>query len=68
MTIRNDFFIEEEECFTIGIFNQEVPGGLQFTCSDGIDATNFFCEHTICIEDDDGKHVDFMHLPLYILM
>ena len=58
VNIRNDFVIEEEECFTIGIFNEEVPDSVQFTCNDEDDATNFFCQHTICIEDDDGEYID----------
>ena len=52
VNIRNDFIIEEEECFTLRAFIQE---GSDFTCNDGTDATNFFCQTTICIEDDDGK-------------
>ena len=52
--IRNDFFIEDEECFTIRIYAVDVPGRLElFQCNEG--GTNFFCEHTICIQDDDGK-------------
>ena len=51
--IRNDFVIEEEECFTINLSN---IGDAPFLCNDdGATATNFFCSHTICIEDDDGK-------------
>ena len=52
IAIRNDFIPEEEECFSIRIddYNE------LFTCDrDGINSTNYFCENTICIEDDDGK-------------
>ena len=58
VNIRNDFVIEEEECFTIGIFNEELSYSVPFTCNDEDDATNFFCVQTICIEDDDGEYID----------
>ena len=55
--IRRDFVPEEEECFTIRIFPVDVPGRRElFTCNeDGAGAVNYFCEHTICIEDEDGE-------------
>ena len=53
--IRDDFIVEDEECFTIRVTFEGIPGRAEFTCDDGAGATNFFCEHTICIEDDDGK-------------
>ena len=55
--IRNDFVPEDRECFTLRIFPVDVPGRRElFTCNgDGIGADNYFCEHTICIEDNDGK-------------
>ena len=48
--IINDVIPEGEECYSISIS----PGGFsslrdEFTCSD---EEGFFCEHTICIEDD----------------
>ena len=53
ITIRNDVIPEEEECFSIQINPAEF--GL-FTCNrDGTNSTNYYCDHTICIEDDDGK-------------
>lgn len=53
--IRNDFLIEDEECFLIRLMSADVANSAQFTCNDDESgATNFFCEHTICIEDDDG--------------
>ena len=54
--IRNDFFIEDEECFTIRIYAVDVPGRLElFRCNE--EGPNFFCKHTICIQDDDGKNL-----------
>ena len=55
--IRNDLRAEEEECFTIRIFPVDVPGRRElFECYEDEDGqTNFFCETTICIEDDDGR-------------
>ena len=57
--IRNDFRPEEVECFTIRIFQVDVPGRPElFLCNeDGVGATNYFCETEICIEDDDGKRL-----------
>ena len=57
VSIRNEFNIEEEECFTINILPIDVPGRTQlFSCNeDSIGATNYFCKHTICITDDDGE-------------
>ena len=52
--IRNDFRVEDQECFTIRIFPVDVEGRRElFVCNE--DATNYFCEAEICIEDDDGK-------------
>ena len=55
--IRNDLIPEEIECYTIRIFPVDVPGRRKlFTCNeDNAGADSYFCEHTICIEDDDGK-------------
>ena len=53
--IRNDFRIEERECFTIQIFSGGTSNN--FSCNeDTTNATDLFCLHTICIEDDDGKY------------
>ena len=58
--IRNDFIPEDEECYSIQISFIDVPGVMfLFTC-DIVDTSStppksFFCEHTICIEDDDGN-------------
>ena len=55
--IRNDIIPEEIECYTILIFSVDIPGRREiFTCNeDNAGADSYFCEHTICIEDDDGK-------------
>ena len=55
--ISNDLIPEEIECYTIRIFPVDVPGRRElFTCNeDNAGADSYFCEHTICIEDDDGK-------------
>ena len=57
IAIRNDLISEETECFTIGIFPVDVPGRKElFTCyEDSAGADSYFCDHTICIEDDDGR-------------
>lgn len=54
-TILTDFIPEEEECFSLRIYPSYYPGikGL-FVCNDD-PAFNYFCEHTICIEDYGGK-------------
>ena len=54
--IKNDLIPEEKECFTIIIFPVDVPGRKTvFRCNEDIaGADSYFCEHTICIEDDDG--------------
>ena len=55
--IRNDFIPEEKKCFTIGIFPVDIPGRRElFTCNeDSAGTDSYYFEHTICIEDDDGK-------------
>ena len=55
--IRNDFRPEDRECFTIRIVPVDFPDRRErFTCNeDGEGADNHFCEHTICIEDDDDS-------------
>ena len=57
VNIRNDFLIEEEECFTINIFPIDFNS---FTCND--EAESHFCSHTICIEDNDGTYVSVSNL------
>ena len=58
--IINDFIPEDEECFTIQISPIDIPGLRELFMCDFVDMsttppTNYFCEHTICIKDDDGK-------------
>ena len=67
--IRNDLRPENEECFTIRIFQVDLPGRYGgFYCNDGYGATNFFCKTTICICDDDGRLVmQYFNLIITIL-
>ena len=56
--VRNDFRPEDDECFTFGIFTTDITGAreLLFSCNDDEDmADTFFCLHTICITNDDGR-------------
>ena len=58
--IVNDFIPEDEECFTIQISPIDIPGLRELFMCDFVDMsttppTNYYCEHTICIKDDDGK-------------
>ena len=58
--IINDFIPEDEECFTIQISPIDIPGLRELFMCDFVDMsttppTNYSCEHTICIKDDDGK-------------
>ena len=58
--IRNDFVPEDEECYSIQIYPIDIPGLRELFMCDFVDTSStppmsFFCEHTICIEDDDGK-------------
>ena len=66
--IRGDFNAENEECYTLRILADDVPGVRElFTCNDDqANATNYFCEHEICIIDDDGKdyHIIISHVHL----
>ena len=56
--IRNDFVPEDEECYSITI---DIPGLRELFMCDFVDLSStppmsFFCEHTICIANDDGKN------------
>ena len=53
--IRNDFNPEDEECYIVRVLGNDVLGRQHFTCNSGADSTNYFCEHEICIIDNDGK-------------
>ena len=53
VTIRDDNFIEEEECFELSIFQVDpVQMTEHFMCNTAGD--KFLCQHEICIVDDDG--------------
>ena len=68
--IRNDLRPEKEECFTIRIFPVDVPGRRElFDCNEDEEgATNFFCETTICICDDEGRFMkQYFNLLITIL-
>ena len=52
VSIRDDFVPENVECFELSIFR--VFFTEQFMCNTAGDT--FFCEHEICILDDDGEY------------
>ena len=54
--VRNDIRPEDRECYTISIMTTDIEGVREsFTCNeDEIKPTDFFCDHTVCIIDDDG--------------
>ena len=61
LTIVNDFYPEPMECFTIYLASPDVVGDhdIYYECFDDNDNINsFFCQHQICIEDDDGLFSD----------
>ena len=62
--IIQDFLIEPEECFTLQLHFSETPGARVplVTCNADDSSTNFFCEHTVCIEDDDGMYFLLSHV------
>ena len=65
--IRGDFDVEDDECYTVRVFAVDVPGVRRlFTCNSEANATNYFCEHEICIINDDGKvyHLVISHVTL----
>jgi hypothetical protein len=54
-TIRNDFLIEDQECFVIAVVPGELNGYRQpYFCNDTL---GYYCKHTICINDDDEPFV-----------
>ena len=67
--IRNDLTPEDLECYTIRIFPVDVPGRRElFECNeDTAMADNYFCEHTICIEDNDGEILVCFSYMFYVL-
>ena len=54
--IRNDFLPEGLECFTLLLSGKDTPGyrDISVCNDDSTNSTDYFCQHTICIEDDDG--------------
>ena len=68
--ILNDLVPEDNECFSIQISPEDVSGSRElFLCDyiDDISHRNFSCEHTVCIEDDDGEFIYIMY-SFYILL
>ena len=57
--IKDDLRPEDKECFTIHILTFELFGRrILFDChEDGYNANSYFCETTICIEDNDGRSI-----------
>lgn len=62
--IIDDSAEEGNECFTIRINPDDVPGRRElFSCNeDGTNAGGYFCSHTVCILDDDGECPSSYHL------
>ena len=65
--IMNDFIPEDEDCFTIQISPIDILGLRELFMCDFVDMsttppTNYSCEHTICIKDDDGKIITILWL------
>ena len=63
--IRDDFVPEDEECYSIQISPIDIPGLKELFWCDFVDTSStppmsFFCEHTICIEDDDGNYISIL--------
>ena len=53
VTIRDDYFLEEEECFELSIFPVNTEEMTErFMCNTAGDS--FLCQHVICITDEDG--------------
>ena len=57
--IRNDLNPENTECFSLRIISTDIAGErFIFDCNDESESTpGFFCEHEICIIDDDGRYI-----------
>ena len=63
--IRDDFVPEDEECYSIHISPLDIPGLKELFVCNFVDTCStppmgFFCEHTICIEDDDGNYISIV--------
>ena len=57
-TIIRDVIPELDECYTINIFEIDTVtdgGRVNYDCNENEDnPEDFFCDHTVCIVDDDG--------------
>ena len=64
--VQNDIRPEEQECYTINIITTDIEGVRElFTCNeDESNLTDFFCDHTICIDDDDGQFTNIFSCTL----
>ena len=67
--IINDLRFEDEECFSLRISPIDVPGYRDlFSCNeDDSRQTTYYCETTICIEDDDGRLLANFNIILHNL-
>ena len=67
--IRNDDRPEDRECYTISIITKDIEGVRElFTCKKDVgNPTDFFCDHTICIDDDDGQFTSIICVHLLSL-
>ena len=54
--VRNDFVPEDQECYTLRILSPDIVILRDiFDCKeDNTNPVNFFCLHTVCIDNDDG--------------
>ena len=52
--IIDDFRLENEECFTLRVVMDTHIQEMNFMCNEFNNPVDFFCLHTVCIEDDDG--------------
>ena len=54
-TIISDVRPEGDECYTIHILTTDTAGDVNFMCNENADnPDDFFCDHTVCILDNDG--------------
>ena len=70
-SIRNDFSAEDLECYTLRILPADVEGVRDiFTCMEDEDEPmeepEPYCQHTICIEDDDGQFIFMGHYSSFL--
>ena len=64
IVVMNDGEVEDEECFSIQVFALDEPGlrDVFYCYNDEDNQTSFFCQHTICIQDNSSKLGFFMSL------